>query len=378
MFVTREERQPLGGFFTFILPMMVFGMLAVLPVQIAIVGIEPFGGLLSTVLPRWAGAVLSVFALSLLYLWRPATALESIISALAVSALILLQYYLLNQDQAFTGRMILVSWACLLALAGAALDASTFRSLPPFHLIFTRLVTLPIIVGVVILLTGMFSLMLAAIFQASNSVNPALAEQGSLFLSNTGELTGLLILTVLGVFLGMAVAVVRYQRSLVGAVRYAILVSSRYTLPVTLVFAIAAFFALLDQQAYAPAEGAAFSFAVAMLLLLNLFLVYADGRLSKAPFWLRCVSGVTILTSGVLLWPQFSGLAKQISAQGLVSDLSGVIFFSLAGALLGLSALLGYVSDFLPGSRRWMPLLSELLRAMILVLGLLPILIGLI
>ncbi len=364
MFVTQPERQPLGGFFSFVLPMCVFGILAVLVKAPDFTEANfPAAAFLRT-LPALVSTSVFALALSLLYLWHPARIAATSLAALAVA---LLATAVLHHGE---GGARLLSWAAFLVLAGAATDdTESGLELPPaYRFVFPRLVSLPLMIIVVTIFATLFSVMLAAAFQATMSIRSPDAGPALLLpdINGSPALVGLLLF---GTFLGIVVALIRYQRALIGSFRYALLVASRYLLPVICVVAMTF---LLTSVGNANEERGAY-FVMTVILLITVNLVYVDGTLAKPPAWIRVSVFVAAIVLLLLLWSQF-GMAKAMADASRVTSDYGSIFYQLILTIFATFALVvGVISDSIGKSDRWMPALAPLNIAVIGLIGFAPL-----
>ena len=358
MFVTREERQPLGGLLSFILPMLGFGLLATVSLWLP--------------LPGYLNGLLATLGLTLLYLWRTDRLGATLIVSVAVAATIAGEAALVDAAAGGLGAFaLLLSWICLAVLAGAMLDDIDGGLVvpPAWRHVFPRLVSLPIMVVVLWLLMLLAGFILLAVLQVANLVN---ADAGAGFDSVLGGLSASsspVLLALAGLSLGASAAAIRFQRSLVGAVRYALLAVSRYLLPVAAVITLTAWVASRDEYVYSVEDRAALCLAGAASILVTILLVYADGRARRPSAWLQLwvITGAAV--AGLALIPQ---LSLVLAAGGIVVSGSTVV---TAVALLFLAAILaGLASDFIPGQRRWMPLLAPVNTALMLLIGILPVL----
>ncbi len=359
MFITRYERQPLGGFFTFILPMVLFGILAAVPL-----GLNIFGGdvdLLADV-PGRALQWLSIFAASLLYLWHFSHGFKVLAVALVISGLTLLGF-ILNAP----AGSVLLGWGALLILGGALANDTegSLLQVPSYQAIFPRLVSLPLMLVLILLFSLLFGLLITASFQAGMVMTATDLGTGELIPEITG-VTRIAVFSVFGVFLGVVSALIRYQRALIGSVRYAVLVAARYVLPFITVIGLMLFFAMLDPYEYTLADRAAAAEVMAIILLTSIMLVYVDGSLPKPPLWLRLTAFLTLITIGLLLLP---GLNLALAGEQTWAQ----SFSYLLTALAGLFLLFGKASDLFSRADTWMPLLAPLCVFYFLIISVSPI-----
>ncbi|MCI5043282.1 MAG: hypothetical protein MRY72_01175 [Aquisalinus sp.] len=349
MYVTTEERQPLGGVLTFLLPMLAAGVGGGLTVGLS--------------LPEVVTSFFVIAALNFLYLWRTSKPVSSLLAAGAVAAVVTVSLHF-----AGFGWLVVIAWISLLAFEGAATDdPDVIWSVPSWQKIFARLSSLPIMVAVVIFLAGLLFLMLTALFQVGLTIrNTGLG--GEAILQTLAEEWSMLALAGTGFIVAGLVAMVRSQRALVGAVRYALMLTSRYMLPVLSVISLAFLVSAAGNPAYTRETLMAGVMMFAIILLVVTNLVYADGSSRSPPPWIQLsvwLSGaVLVCQSGVLLMGLL-GEATEVSAPNPVA-LTLIVIAATALSISLVSGLFIRKSD-------WMPLLAHCNRLLVLVVGFSPL-----
>ncbi len=354
MYVTAEERQPLGGGVTFLLPMLAAGTGGGLAVGFS--------------LPELVTTVLVIAGLNFLYLWRASKPVSSLLAAVAVAVVVTMSLHF-----AGGGWLVMLAWICLLAFEGAATDnPDAFWSVPSWRAIFARLSSLPIMIAVVAFLAGLLFLMLTAVFQASLTLGDTRLG-GDAMLQTLAEQWNRLALAMAGFVLAGLVALVRSQRALVGAVRYAVMLASRYLLSVLSVVSLAFLVSAMGNPAYTNESLMTGVMMFAVLLLVTANLVYADGSSQLPPLWIRLslwLSGIVLACLAVVLVMGLLGGAGTdtlavVSGERLIAVI--VIVLAASGLMISL------VSGLFMRKSGWLPLMPHLNRLLILVVGFSPL-----
>ncbi|WP_306252917.1 hypothetical protein [Parvularcula sp. IMCC14364] len=358
MFVTAEERQPLGGFLTFLLPMLVVGIGAGIAVGLP--------------LPEMVKSLISIAAANFLYLWRASKPLGTVGVTVLVTAVMVLSFHL-----AGPGWLSALAWISLLALAGAMIDdpAAGLTVPPAWRAVFARLTSLPLILLMVFFLGGLFVLMLTALFQVSLSFGPSGAAGGgaeTLIQSLTDEWS-LFALGGGGLILASVVALVRLQRAVIGALRYAVMLACRWLLPVLSVVSLVFLVSAPGNAAYSSDTLLAVSLVFASVLLVAVNLVCADGASQGPPLWIRMsvwFAAVVILLMAVMQLTTILGFA----GDGAGAELwAGYAVPVLIVAIAGFCLLAALLSGVLPGRDSWLPWLPVLNTVLVTLIGFSPL-----
>ncbi|MCI5045945.1 MAG: hypothetical protein MRY59_00470 [Aquisalinus sp.] len=354
MYVTAEERQPLGGGVSFLLPMLAAGTGTGLAVGLS--------------LPEVVTTVLVIVGLNFLYLWRASKPVSSLIAAVAVAMVVTVSLHF-----AGVGWLVILAWICLLAFEGAATDnPDAFWSVPSWRAIFARLSSLPIMIAVVAFLAGLLFLMLTAVFQASLTLGDTRLG-GDAMLQTLAEQWNRLALAMAGFILAGLVALVRSQRALVGAVRYAVMLAGRYLLPVLSVISLAFLVSAIGNPVYTQETRTAGVMMFAITLLVTIILVYADGSSRLPPLWIQLSLWLSGLTLACLATVLAAGLFGSASGDETVvtSDQSPISVMIIVLATLGL--MVSLMSGLFYRQSRWLPLLPHLNRVLVLIVGFAPL-----
>lgn len=288
MFVTREEREPLGGVFSYWLPVSAAGALVLYAW-----GSVSFLSAMDMYFDQRVGMALwaagAAFAATLFFLGGKGRWVKSLIAALVIGALSALWVWL--------GYTMLAGFAWLpaVALAAGIIDqrGQAAGLWPDWPIVFARLVAIPVTVV-------MFA------FIAALVTIPALAvmDIGGL---EVQEAEGLeLVLVVGGLALaGLLAAFVRRQRVLIGAVRYALIWTAQFVLPVALVIGTVLIGNIaLNPMGTGPVGEAALSW-LPVVIGITAVLLYQTGHMRAPGLFLISVMSLTPLVLGALLYGPF-------------------------------------------------------------------------
>ncbi|MGV6801625.1 MAG: hypothetical protein ACWA5L_06865 [bacterium] len=371
MFVTEEERLKFGGLLGFYVPMMIIGGLASLSIWYSQTNNPAFPG------SKVYAMAAVIFFSSLLFLWRAGQWARALLSAALTAAVVTVSAALLDLEGAISPSlslsMILASWFVLVVFFGASLDERRANWLypPAYRTIFARALILPPVLMVLALFLGLFSILMAALFQMSAPfVEDMLAGEVA---SLREQANPIMATGVTGVFLGAATALVRNQRVLLGAVRYAILFLARYLMPVLAVIALSLIAAMLVNGEFAgfpvaPKDHLALVFV--HLILLNTWLVYQNGEGPHPPLWLGAGVVVGFGAAVILALPHLMVLSSTFPPS---LDQYWLLILALTMSVFGI----GIVSGLVPISKNWMPILGPLLIGLFMIIACSPILITL-
>jgi hypothetical protein len=356
MFVSDTEREGPGGVFTFLLPMCLFGAGAGFAMSQAGSMVDEVG----TALPEVLWGVFGVACIVLLFIWRAQRPVTAGVAALVVGGLFVLMQSVAT-DTVSQGWLPVGVFFASLVLARALTDQ---RSLawPAFPDVFPPIVTLPIILLLATLALGFFLFILYTVVELlGQNLTEVLSGQ-------SGSLPVAAAITGFGALGGAVFAFIRYQRVLVGAVRYAVLWLARLLLPAMAVIGVMLLLSrLMEYGAALSYDDPVTAYRVGGLMLLAVMLVYQDGLLAPPALWLRVSAIFCIILGTVLLLP---ALLAQTSLGGLKPDqLLGV---GLAIAY-GSFAFIGLVSGLVTRAGRWMPLLAPLSVVWLVALAAMPL-----
>ena len=170
------------------------------------------------------------------------------------------------------------------------------------------------------------------------------------------------ILPFLGAIGGLAVSLMRGQQSVLGALRYILLLFSRIAMPIMAVFSLTlvGVVALRGvEPVFQLAYPSHFMLGIAFAGMLIFNGVYQNGEGAPPPAWLRISTIVTLLA-----FPLYTGLAGyafllRIGEYGLTpARIAGLTVTGLAFAY-AVVGLLGVVTEIAWSKRRWMPLIGS-------------------
>ena len=226
---------------------------------------------------------------------------------------------------------------------------------PPYSAIFYHGITLPLIAAGGKVFAGLALLLLVAWSFLLNELGV------SLFRDLLNE--AWFILPFLGAIGGLSIMMIRAQQSVLGALRFILLLFSRIAMPIMAVFSLTLLivFAVngvtpVFDRPYPSAWILGLSFA-GMLIFNG---VYQNGEAAPPPLWLRLS---TIIAN--LSFPIYAGIAAyafwlRVSDYGLTPPrIAGLLVTALAFAY-SVIAVVGVISEINWRSKRWMPLVGPL------------------
>jgi len=303
MFVTREEREPLGGIFSYWLPVSAAGALVVY----ALVSVSFLSAMDAYFDQRvgmslWgAGAALTA---TLFFLGGKGRWLKSVLAALVIGALsgawVWLDYTMLA----------VFAWLPAVALAAGIIDqrGQAVGLWPDWPIVFARLVAIPVTVVMFAFIAALVTIPALAILDISGI--------------ELKEAEGMeLILPAVGVALaGLLVAFVRRQRVLIGAVRYALIWVAQFVLPVALVIALVLIGNIaLNPMGTGPVGEAALRW-LPVVIGVTAVLLYQTGHTRAPGLLLRSVMSLTPIVLGALLYGAFwmTGNAGELLKPGVL------------------------------------------------------------
>lgn len=355
---TTEIQRPGPGF-------ALFGLMVGLTAGVAVYGIEEFW-IDDSAGERLAPTVLfavSAFAAALLLLAERGARLKAIVPAAAIAAILALPTYSLLialDPNANLAEFPVIFWFLVGAplsawLMTALVKASLERAPPPYSAVFFHGLTLPLIFA-----GAAFFALLAVVLIFSWA---ALLRAMDVDFFHTLFQEPWFMLPFLGAVGGLSLSMMRGLQSVLGALRFLLLLFSRIAMPITAVFSLT-FIAVLavngpDTIFAQPYPGAMMlGLAFAGMLIFNG--VYQNGEGGPPPAWLRLSTIVALVTL-----PVYAGLAAyafwlRIGEYGLTpARIAGATMNGLA-TLYSVVCLAGIVTELNWGGRRWMPLIAPL------------------
>jgi hypothetical protein len=171
------------------------------------------------------------------------------------------------------------------------------------------------------------------------------------------------ILPFVGAIGGLSIAMIRSMESVLGALRFILLLFCRIAMPITALFS-ATFVAVLmlkgtDAIFAQPYPGAIMlGLAFAGMLIFNG--VYQNGQGEPPPAWLRLATLIALLA-----FPVYAGLAAyafwlRIGEYGLTPPRVIGLSMNILAALYSVVTLAGAVTELNWKAQRWMPLVAPL------------------
>jgi hypothetical protein len=309
-------------------------------------------------------ASIAAFAAALLLLAERGARMRAIFPAAIIAAILAFPSYFLLQASDPASNLERFPTAFWFA-AGAPIAAYLMTTLakaalldgapPPYSAVFFHGLTLPLIfIGAAFFALLAFILIFswAALLRAMNVDFFHYLFQEPWFM-----------LPFFGAVGGLSIAMMRGLESVLGALRFLLLLFCRIAMPITAVFSLTLIAVLavngaepIFEQEYPGAMMLALAFA-GMLIFNG---VYQNGEGGPPPAWLRISSIVALLTI-----PIYAGLAAyafglRIGEYGLTpARMIGAAMNGLA-ALYSIVCLAGVLTELNWNGRRWMPLVAPL------------------
>lgn len=371
MFLTREERQPLGGVFSYWLPSMITGGAWLCCLWMWLTSVWLIAGAdRSLAETGWFGAASGLGVL--FFCGRAGKWLPSLLTGMVVGAIGFAAWGL-RPDTSPLWPWI-VAWLAAASLAGGIVDAAGRERAvpPPWRYVLAEALRIPITVIFIVLFAGLLSIQVASLGDIGyrDWARPLVA------LGTMPWVKGIFLGLVWILPMGIVAALVRRQRVLIGSLRYALVWVARPLLPVLAV--ICAAFAvnlalrpdLVSVQGYLPALK-----ALPVALGLCAVLVYQTGDIRRPPLWLRLTMSVTPVVLLAMVWPMLSVLPVLVQG-GLSAQVVLAFSDTILVAVLAVLLLAGVFSQMIPGRQRWMPVLAPVLTGFLALIALWPLLIG--
>ncbi|NHK29321.1 hypothetical protein FF098_015490 [Parvularcula flava] len=288
MFVTREEREPLGGIFSYWLPVSAAGAL----VLYALVSVS-FLSAMHTWFDQKMGmsiwAAGASLAATLFFLGGKGRWLKTLIASLVIGAMTGAWVWL-GHD--WPGAF---AWLFAVALAAGIIDqrGQAAGLWPDWPIVFARLVAIPVTVIMFAFIAALVTIPAFAVMDIGG-IEVQEAEGLELVL-----LAGGLALA------GLLAAFVRRQRVMIGAVRYALIWAAQFVLPVTLVIALVLVANIaLSPAGTGPVGEAALGWLPYIIAVAGV-LLYQTGHARAPGLFLRSVMSLTPFVLAALLYGSF-------------------------------------------------------------------------
>ena len=309
-------------------------------------------------------STVAVFAAALLLLAERGAQLRAVPAAAIIAAILAFPTYtmlVVADDNANLASFPAMFWFLIGApLSGYLMTTLVKSSLlektpPPYSAVFFHGLTLPLIaVG-----AHLFALLALVLIFAWAALLRAMDVD---FFHKLFQ-EPWFMLPFLGAVGGLSIAMMRGMQSVLGALRYLLLLFSRIAMPITAVFSLTFVAVLLVNGTDAIFErpypgGMMLALAFAGMLIFNG--VYQNGEGGPPPAWLRLATIIALIT-----FPIYAGLAAyafwlRIGEYGLTpARIVGAATNGLA-ALYSVVCLAGILTELNWGGRRWMPLVAPL------------------
>ena len=309
------------------------------------------------------------YAAAWLLLAEPGDFIRPIFAALIIAGVMACpSYYLASQMEPGPQDLaefpavfwFMVSGPLAFYLMATLIKATMQSGAPPsYPSVFFHGLTLPLIAGGAKLFAGLALLLLFAWAKLLKSLDVSFFEE--LFSEPY------FIWPFLGAIAGLAVAMMRGQQSVLGALRYILLLFSRIAMPIMAVFSITLLLVIAIKG-----PGVVFSFAFPAYSMVGLALagmlifngVYQNGEGAPPASWLRISSLISLA-----VFPVYAGLAAyaiwvRVGEYGLTPPrIAGLAITSLT-LIYSIVGLLGFISDFNWRAKKWMPIVAPLNTAM--------------
>ncbi len=239
-------------------------------------------------------------------------------------------------------------------LMAALAKASIPNGLPAYSSVFLNGLTIPLVLIGAAFLTGLAAVFVYAAAWLLKSLNVDILHrvfQQAWFM-----------LPFLGAAAGLFIAMVRNLESVLGALRFAILMCCRIAMPFAAIFSLTLLgILLIDGPAplLATPSPATLALGAAFIGMLLFNGVYQTGQDQPPPAWLRLSALTTILTLPILAALAGSALWIRVEEFGLTpARIAGLMATALA-ALYSAILIIAAVAE-LRGGKRWMPLLAPM------------------
>jgi len=315
------------------------------------------------------------FTASWLMIAEPGRYFRPLISSIIITAIISLPtYFVASHGEVVPPDMILDEFPAIFwfLLAGPivgylmivwAKAAIQSRAIPAYQALFFHGLTVPLISMGASLLAGLALALLFAWAALMKSMGV------SFFLDLFEE--AYFSIPFAGAMAGLAIAMLRAQQSVLGALRYILLLFSRILMPITALLSLT-FIVILAAKGtgavyeinFSPAS-TMIALAFAGMLIFNG--VYQNGEGSPPNLWLRLS---TILS--LIAFPVYSGLAThalwiRVSDYGLTPARIGGLTVAALAFAYSIVCIGGLVSELNWRTKRWMPLVAPLNTLMVAV-----------
>lgn len=305
----------------------------------------------------------AVFAASFLLIAERRASLRAILPASVIAALLSASTWHMLKETAGDASLDtfpMFFWFFIGAPLAGYLMAALFKGAlldgapPPYRAVFFHGLTLPLIAAGAHLFAVLTFVLLFAWAQLLQAMNVDFFHE--LFQKPW------FMLPVFGAVGGLSIAMMRSLDTVLGALRYLLLLFSRLLMPITAVFSITFVAviavngpdAILESRFYPGGLMLGLSF-VGMLIFNG---VYQNGEGGPPPLWLRLATLIALLA-----FPIYSGLAAhafwlRIGEYGLTpARVIGAAMTGLA-ALYAIVCLAGILTELNWRGRRWMPLVA--------------------
>jgi len=230
---------------------------------------------------------------------------------------------------------------------------------PPYARVFFHGLTLPLIIAGAALFAGLALLLLFAWAR--------LLQEMDVELFDTLFRKPWFISPFLGAIGGLSITMMRAQQSILGALRFILLLLARIVTPITALFTIT-FLAVLA----AKGTGAIFDKPYPAGLMIGLALVgmlifngvYQNGEGGPPPLWLRLSTLITLAGLPFYTGIAFYALMLRVGEYGLTPPRIGGLTVAALVAAYSIVCVAGVISELHWRAKRWMALAAPLNTAM--------------
>jgi Domain of unknown function (DUF4153) len=230
---------------------------------------------------------------------------------------------------------------------------------PPYREVFFHGLTIPLIAGGAKLFAGLALVLLFAWARL-------LKEMDVNFFNKLFQ-EPWFILPFLGAIGGLAIAMMRGQQAVLGALRFILLLFCRIVMPITALFTITLLIILVTKGTGVIFDRPYPSVWIIVLALTGMLIfngVYQNGEGGPPPAWLRISTLITLVGFPIYSGLAFTAIMLRIGDYGLTPPrIAGVAITGLVAAY-SLVCLAGLLTELNWRAKRWMPLVAPLNTAM--------------
>ncbi|MEM8770573.1 MAG: hypothetical protein AAGD92_02880 [Pseudomonadota bacterium] len=230
---------------------------------------------------------------------------------------------------------------------------------PHYRQVFFHGLTLPLIAGGAALFAGLALILLFVWARLLKELDVAFFNK--LFQEPW------FLLPFIGAVGGLSIAMIRGQQSVLGALRFVLLLLCRILTPITAVFTVTLLAVLMFKGAGVifdkPYPGA---IMIALLIVGALIFngVYQNGEGAPPPTWLRIATLITLIGFPIYAGLGFTAFALRIAEYGLTPPRIAGLAVNTLTAAYSIVCVAGLASELRWSAKRWMPPVAPLNMAM--------------